>query len=74
MTLQNVEHLEFKVGWSGTMWWDVRMPSLKHVSIWQDMLLERPFTDMKLESLGILMWEDRSESGLEEDSFTKSED
>jgi len=62
-----------KVRWSGTMLWDMRMPSLKYVSIWQEVLLEEPFKDMKLRSLGILTWEDRSEGGEEENNLTESE-
>jgi len=50
------------------------MPSLKHVSVWQELLLERPFTDMKWESLGILTWEDRSAIGAEEDNLMESVD
>ena len=49
------------------------MPSLKYVSIWQEVLLEEPFKDMKLRSLGILTWEDRSEGGEEENNLTESE-
>lgn len=52
---------------------EVRFPSLKHVEISQESIIEVSFKIFKPESMIITVWDDRTGEGAEDDSLTETE-